>query len=81
MLKLSAMLAYPAMVVLGVPAHLLLVKRGWTSGWIYTLVGLVIGAGVAEAVFGWPAGNPGFMFLGVIFGALIAFSFWAIARP
>lgn len=81
MLKLSAMVAYPAALVLGVPAHLLLVRRRWTNGWIYTLVGLVVGACVAEAVFGWFAWNPGFMFLGAIFGALIAFTFWAIARP
>jgi uncharacterized membrane protein YeaQ/YmgE (transglycosylase-associated protein family) len=80
-LKLSAMLTYPTMLVLGVPAHLLLVKRGWTSGWIYTPVGLMIGACVAEAVFGWFAWNPGLMFLGATFGALIAFIFWAIARP
>ena len=80
-LKMSAMVTYPAMVVLGVPAHLLLVKRRWTSGWTYTLVGLVVGACVAEAVFGWFAWNPSFLFLGAIFGALTAFTFWAIARP
>ncbi len=81
MLKMSAMVTYPAMVVLGVPAHLLLVKRHWTSGWIYTLVGLVVGAGVAEVVFGWFAWNPSFLFLGAIFGALTAFTFWVIVRP
>jgi hypothetical protein len=76
--KLSVMFTYPAMVVLGVPAHLLFVKQGWTKGWIYALVGLVIGTIVSAVAF-LPTG--GFLFLGAIFGALIASIFWAIARP
>jgi hypothetical protein len=81
MLKFTAMMTYPIMVVLGLPVHFLLVKCGWTSGWIYTLVAIAAGACVAEAAFGWSTGNPAFMVLGAMFGALIAFAFWVIARP
>ena len=80
-LKMSAMLTYPAMIVVGAPLHLLFIKKGWTKGWLYTLAGFVIGALVAEAVFGWFVWNPGILFLGAMFGALIAFTFWLIARP
>jgi hypothetical protein len=77
-LKLSVMVTYPAMIVLGVPAHLLLVRQGWTRGWIYALIGLAIGMIISAIAF---LPTEGFLFLGAIFGALIAFIFWAIARP
>jgi hypothetical protein len=75
-LKLSAMVTYPAMTVLGVPMHLLLVKRGWTSGWVYTLVGLVIGTIMGGVLFG-----RNVAILGAILGAATSFVFWVIARP
>jgi hypothetical protein len=75
-LKLSAMVTYPAMVVLGVPVHLLLAKRGWTRGWAYTLAGLVIGAILAAIVFGKTVA-----ILGAILGAATSLTFWLIARP
>lgn len=75
-LKLSAMVTYPAMMVLGVPIHLLLVKRGWTSGWVYTLAGLVIGAIIGGVLFG-----RGVAILGAILGPAMSFAFWVITRP
>jgi len=70
------MVTYPAMMVLGVPIHLLLVKRGWTSGWVYTLAGLVIGAIIGGVLFG-----RGVAILGAILGPAMSFAFWVITRP
>ncbi|KRE89301.1 hypothetical protein ASG87_02865 [Frateuria sp. Soil773] len=95
-LKLSAMVGYPAMLVLGVPAHLLLTKRRWTSGWSYTLAGIAIGAIVAAVLFGSVAlhnvsfipdpnkslGPSAIIFVvAALLGALAAWVFWLIARP
>jgi len=74
--KFLAIFTYPAMLVLGLPAHLLLVKRHWTSGWSYTLAGLVIGAVVAGIFFGGRVAV-----LGALLGAVTGFTFWLIAAP
>jgi hypothetical protein len=81
-LKLSAMATYPAMTVLGVPAHLFLMKKGWTRGWVYTLTGLIIGLVVGIMVTALTQGIPwGLLCLVGVFGALTGFAAWAIARP
>ncbi len=96
-LKFFAMLYYPAMLLLGLPIHLLLVKRHWTSGWIYALSGMVIGA-IVDAVFferalfqgAGSAANAGqllatsdaiLLALCASLGALTAWTFWLIALP
>ena len=75
-LKFLAIFTYPAMMVLGLPVHLLLLKRHWTSGWSYTLAGLIIGALVAGIFFG-----KLIAILGAILGTTTGFTFWLIARP
>lgn len=95
-LKLSAMVGYPAMLVLGVPAHLLLNKRHWVSGGSYALTGGVIGAIVAAVLFGSVAvhnfsliPDPGesmgpsvmIFIVASLLGALAGWFFWLVARP
>ncbi len=95
-LKLSALVGYPAMLVLGVPAYMLLTKRHWISGWSYTLAGAVIGAIVAAMLFGSVAirnfsltpdvgkslgPSAAIFMLAALLGALSAWVFWLIARP
>ena len=96
-LKFFAMLYYPAMLVLGLPIHLFLVKRHWTNSWSYVLAGVVIGVIVYvvffERLFFKNAGlvsNPGqllepssaiLLTISAVLGALTAWTFWLIARP
>jgi hypothetical protein len=95
-LKLSALITYPAMLVLGVPAHLLLVKRGWTTGWSYALTGVVIGIIVAAVMVGNVVINnisfapdpnkslgpsEAIFIMVALLGALTAWVFWLIAQP
>ena len=95
-LKLSAMVGYPAMLVLGVPIHLLLVRRHRTGGWTYVLAGIVTGTVVAAVLFGRvvmqnfsitpdPTRSLGpsaaIFVLAALLGALAAWVFWLIARP
>lgn len=75
-LKFAAMLGYPAMVVLGAPAHLILMKCRWTAWWCYALTGLLIGAIICGLLFGVRVAA-----LGAILGALTAAVFWLIAKP
>lgn len=92
-----AMLYYPAMLVLGVPTHFLLVRRNWIHGWSYALAGLVIGAIVDlvffERFFFSDAGRASgqnqllmpsdtiLLIISALLGALTAWTFWLIARP
>jgi hypothetical protein len=95
-LKLSALVGYPAMIVLGLPAHLLLARRGWTSLWKYMLAGLLVGAIVYAALFSdvvvnnWaPSARSGeslspsaaILVLVEFFGMLSSAAFWMIVRP
>lgn len=75
-LKFSTMIGYPALIVLGVPAHLVLMKCHWTAWWCYALTGIVIGAIVSGLLFG-----VGMGILGASLGALTATVFWTIAKP
>lgn len=94
-LKLSAMVGYPAMIALGLPAHLLLEKLGWTNLWGYMFAGLLIGTVVAFVVFSvvgnaigsisdlekLRAPSAAIVVLAAFFGALSGMVFWAITRP
>ncbi|HEV2622972.1 MAG TPA: hypothetical protein VGU65_12890 [Frateuria sp.] len=95
-LKFLALVSYPAMLVLGVPAHMLLTTRHWTSGWSYSMAGVLIGATVAVVLFYStaihnfsPALDPnkslgpfaGILIIAALLGALAAWVFWLIARP
>lgn len=95
-LKFSALVGYPAMLVLGVPAHLVLTKRHWTHGWSYALAGVLIGVIVAAVLFGSVAiqnfslipdpnkslgPSVAIFTLVALLGALVAWVFWVIARP
>lgn len=95
-LKLSALVGYTAAIVLGLPAHLLLRKLGWTNLLSYLVIGLLIGLVVGAALFS-PVfvGNIGLtpssgkslapsaaiFVLAAFFGALSSLVFWIIARP
>ena len=50
-LRLIAMFAYPAMIVVGLPLNLLLERTGWTNVWTYFTSGAITGAVVAYFVF------------------------------
>jgi hypothetical protein len=86
-LKLIAMFAYPAMIVLGLPLHLLFQRSGWTSVWPYLIAGTIAGAVVAYFVF--PSlqvagSSPSSIAIAAIcafFGAVTAATFWLIAKP
>lgn len=95
-LKFSALVGYPAMLILGIPVHLLLTNRHWTRVWSYALAGMVIGAIVAAVLVGGVAvknfsvipdvnkslGPSVAVFtLAALLGALVAWAFWMIARP
>ena len=95
-LKFSALVGYPAMLVLGIPAHRLLQKRRWISGWSYSVAGAVIGVIVAGVLFGSVAihnvsltPDPGrslgpsvaIAIVAALLGALAAWIFWLIALP
>jgi hypothetical protein len=95
-LRLSALVGYPAMIVLGLPAHLLLARRGWTSLWKYMLAGLLVGAVVYAVLFSdvvvnnlglsahseqSPAPSAAILLLIAFFGVLSSTVFWLIVRP
>lgn len=68
-----------ATVLLGLPAHLLLGRMGWTSLWAYILAGLIAGAGVALLLMS--AGEPVIIAVSLVAGGSAATVFWWIARP
>ncbi|KLD73918.1 hypothetical protein FZ025_00655 [Xanthomonas hyacinthi] len=86
-LKLIAMFAYPAMIVLGLPIHLLFQRIGWTSVWPYSIAGAFVGAVVTHFVF--PTLNAGqasassiaIAAISAVFGAIAAATFWLVVRP
>lgn len=89
-LKLIAMIAYPAMIVVGLPLHVFFQWKGWTSVWPYLLSGTIAGAGVAYFVFPalrWAASGPATVSsiaiaaICAFFGAITAATFWMIVRP
>jgi hypothetical protein len=95
-LEMSALVGYPAMVILGLPAHLLLKRTGWTSLGIYAFVGLLIGLAIATALFYSMAAknfslmpDPGksitpsiaVLVLAAFFGAISGIVYWLIGRP
>jgi hypothetical protein len=93
-LKLSAMVGYPAMVVLGIPAYFLLRKLGWNRAWGYLMAGLIIGTIVAAVFFTTVvmtnlaisahtslAPSAAIFIVAAVLGVLSGAVFWAIARP
>jgi hypothetical protein len=95
-LRFSALVGYPTMLVLGLPAHLLLKQRKWTSLRTYMLAGLLVGVVVYAVLFSSDvvnnlhlAANAGkslvpsaaILILVTFFGVLSSMVFWAIARP
>lgn len=86
-LKLIAMFAYPAMIVVGLPLHLLFQRNGWTSVWPYLIAGTLTGAVVAYFVFptlrvasSGPANSSSIAIAAIcaFFGAITAATFWMI---
>jgi hypothetical protein len=95
-LKMSAIVGYPAMLILGLPAYLIFRKLRWTGLLSYFLVGLLIGATVATVIFSpailgnidhWStspkslAPSAAIFVLASIYGALSSSVFWLVARP
>jgi hypothetical protein len=78
-------IAYCVAVVLGVPAHVLLKRYGWTRLWQYALAGLSIGLAPLLVIAVMPQfqGKRGVALLFLIFGAALgpigAAVFWSIA--
>lgn len=70
----------PAMVLLGLPIHALLVKRRTTSVFAYAGAGAVVGAAVSLAYFTLQA-TAFWVALGAGAGALASAIFWLIRRP
>jgi len=92
-LKLSALAGYPALIVLGLPAYLLLRLLKRTDLLSYVFIGLLIG-GIISFILVSPLGaHVGgtvpivsfppvpFLTLAAFFGALSSGAFWLIARP
>lgn len=88
-LELITMFAYPAMIVIGLPIHLLFQRIGWTSVWPYLIAGAFAGAVVACFVFptlrlaGSGQANASSIAIAAIcafFGAITAATFWLIIR-
>lgn len=83
MLLLSALLGYPVVALIGVPVHLFLLKRGWTSLFVYVLTWAAVTSGYYELLV---ALRVDWNFLqdkaevGVC-GAMSGVLFWLIARP
>ena len=95
-LRVSALVGYPAMFVLGLPAHLSLKRIGWTNIWGYLIAGLLVGAIVYAVLFSTAivnnfhlaadsgrslAPSAAILLLMAFFGVLSSVVFWAIARP
>lgn len=86
-LKFTAMFAYPAMIVVGMPLHLLFQRRGWTSAWSYLITGMLTGALVAYCVFptlrgvaSVSASSIAIASICAFLGAIAAAVFWLITR-
>lgn len=86
-LKLIAMFAYPAMIVVGLPLHLLFQWKGWTSAWPYLIAGTLTGEVVAYFVFptlrGAASATASSIAIAAIcafLGAITAAMFWLIVR-
>lgn len=76
-MKVVAWISYPAMLVLGLPAHLLLQRFGLAGLWPYVFAGMFGGVVVARVVF-----HSFFTAMTVIvplFGAMCGAAFWLIA--
>jgi hypothetical protein len=95
-LRLSALVGYPTMLALGLPAHLLLKSRGWTEIWQYLLAGLAVGIAIYLVLFfstalnnfsfapdvGKSLTSSGALLLVMAFLALLSSAvFWLIALP
>jgi len=95
-LRVSALVGYPAMFVLGLPAHLFLKRIGWTNIWGYLIAGLLVGAVAYIVMFSSVivnnfhlaadserslAPSAAILLLMAFFGGLSSAVFWAIARP
>jgi hypothetical protein len=92
-LKLSALVGYPAMFVLGLPIHLLLHRIGWSRLPIYIFVGAAIGITCTLVILestmvkntnlhvahSWLP-FAGLCLLASVFGALVGSSFWMLAK-
>ena len=73
-------LAYLTLVLL--PAHLLLVKRGWDRWWVYPLIGGVFALAAFTVFDLWTGGwSPRELPIPVIVGVLSSLTFWAVLRP
>lgn len=88
-LKLVALFAYPAMVFVGLPLHLLFQRKGWANVWPYLFAGTFTGAVVAYFVFptlrGAVSGSAAVSSITIaaicaFFGAIVATTFWIIVR-
>jgi hypothetical protein len=89
-LKLIAMIAYPAMLIIGLPLHLLFRRTGWTSVWPYLVTGAIAGAAVAYCVFptlqaaasgATTSSSIAIAVICAFFGMITAATFWIIVRP
>lgn len=95
-LRVSALVGYPAMLVLGLPAHLFLKRIARTNIWGYLIAGLLVGAIVYAVLFSTAivnnfhlaadsgrslAPSAAILLLMAFFGVLSSVVFWAIARP
>lgn len=82
---IAALVGWPAAVVLGIPTHLELKRRGWTGALNYFGFGALIGLATMIILmimlnqFGGAAMVIGFMI--VLAGALGGLAFWLIRRP
>jgi len=88
-LKLIVMFAYPVMIVVGLPLHLLFQRKGWTSVWPYLIAGALTGAVVAYFVFptlrgaangAATASSIAIAAICAFFGVITAATFWTITR-
>lgn len=89
-MKVMAIFAYPTMIILGLPIHLLFKRAGWTRLWPYLIAGALSGLVVSLVVFPsvhiFAPGQGGassiaIAVLAAFFGALSALTFWLIVRP
>ena len=89
-LKLIALIAYPAMIVLGLPFHVIFRRMGWTSVWPCLIAGTLSGAAVAYFVFPTlhvfgagqaSAASIAIATISACFGAITAATYWLIVRP
>lgn len=86
---LGALIGWPAMVILGLPVHYLLMRKTKRHVWTYAGLGIFVGTLAMLAYFGVTGGLKQ-MFLwdyswlalsGPLTGALAATLFWFIRRP